>query len=153
MTNMKKPHKNIILFLVGFVVYMLIELIYRQRTYLLMGCCGGVIILILDKINDKISWDVDLLLQGSIGSLVITFFEFIIGELFIHNYIPVMWDYSNMPLNYKGIICLPFSAIWFLLSIGAVFLADAINYYLLNENDTVPYYKMFGKIILKFKEK
>lgn len=145
--------KMMVLFLVGFVVYGLIELIYRGKTYPLMAVCGGVAILILDQINNKISWDVDLLLQGVIGSFVITSMEFIIGELSLHNILPAMWNYSNMPMNYKGIVCLPFSIIWIFLSIFGIFLADAMNYYVLGEKDVVPYYRLFGKKIIVFKEK
>ena len=61
-----------------------------------------------------------------------------------------MWDYSNMWLNYKGIVCLPFSLLWIVLSIVAIFLADSINYYIYKELP-VPYYKLFGKTIIRFK--
>ena len=88
-----------------------------------------------------------------LGSAIITAFELIIGELSLNNILPMMWDYSNLPFNYKGIICLPFSLIWIGISIVAVFLADAINYYFLGEDKEIPYYKLFGKIILRFKEK
>lgn len=148
---MKKINKTLVLFLFGFITYMLIELMYRQYTYFLMGVVGGIAVLLIDKINNKISWDVDILLQGTIGSLIITFFEYAIGELFLNGVLPVMWDYSNVFLNYKGIICLPFSLAWIVLSIVAVILADAINYYLLDDDEVVPYYKLFGKTIFKFK--
>ena len=145
--------KFIVLFSFGFFAYMLIELIYRQYTFILMGVCGGIAIVLLDQINDKISWDTDILIQGACGSLIITFFEYVIGELFLNGVLPVMWDYSNVFLNYKGIICLPFSLIWVVLSIVAVVIADAINYYLLDDEEVVPYYKLFGKTIFKFKSK
>lgn len=149
---MKRVYKTLLLFTVGFITYCAIELCWRGYTYPLMGVCGGVAIVILDKINDKISWDIDILIQGAIGSLLITTFEFIIGTLFLRGILPKMWDYSNMPFNYNGIICLPFSLAWLCLSIMAIMLADAINYYILGENE-VPYYKLFGKTILRFKEK
>ena len=145
--------KFIVLFSFGFFAYMLIELIYRQYTFILMGVCGGIAIVLLDQINDKISWDTDILIQGACGSLIITFFEYVIGELFLNGVLPVMWDYSNVFLNYKGIICLPFSLVWVGLSIVAVVIADAINYYLLDDEEVVPYYKLFGKTIFKFKSK
>ena len=145
--------KKAIMFLVGYCLYVAIEVTYRSYSFWLMGVVGGIMFLLLDQINNKISWDVDILIQGTIGSLIITFFEYVIGELFLHGVLPVMWDYSNVLLNYKGIICLPFSFIWFVLSIIAVIIADAINYYLLDDEEVVPYYKLFGKTILKFKSK
>lgn len=150
---MKKINKILVLFLFGFMAYVTLEVIYRGYSYPLMGFCGAVTILLLGQINNKISWDVDILLQGIIGSLIITFFEFVIGELFLNGVLPVMWDYSNVFLNYKGIICLPFSLAWVGLSIVAVVIADVINYYLLDDEEVVPYYKLFGKTIFKFKSK
>ena len=33
-----------------------------------------------------------------------------------------IWDYSGMPFNYKGQICLPFSILWIFVSIAAIVL-------------------------------
>lgn len=144
--------KKLVLFLVGFCLYITIETLFRGYSYPIMGVCGGLSILILDLINDEISWDTDILLQGVIGSFVITSMEYIIGKLAQYGVFPVMWDYSNMPMNLEGIICLRFSLLWTLLSIVAIFIADAINYYVFNELP-VPYYKLFGKKIIQFKNK
>lgn len=146
-------YKSVVLFLTGFCLYITIEVLYRGYSYPLMGLCGGLAFVLIDKINDKISWDIDILVQGVIGSAIITAFELLIGLISLNGILPMMWDYSNLPLNYKGIICLPFSLIWIGISIVAVFLADAINYYMLGIDEQVPYYKLFGKTILKFKEK
>lgn len=149
---MKKVYKTMFLFIFGFMAYITLEVCWRGYSFPLMGLCGGVAFILIDKINNKISWDIDILIQGTIGSVIITLMEFVIGTLSLHGIVRQMWDYTNVPLNYKGIICLPFSFVWFLISIGAVLLADCINYYILNEED-VPYYKLFGKTILKFKSK
>lgn len=149
---MKKVYKTMFLFIVGFMAYITLEVCWRGYSYPLMGLCGGIAFVLIDKINNEISWDIDILIQGTIGSAIITSMEFIIGTLSLHGVVKQMWNYTNVPLNYKGIICLPFSFVWFLLSIVAVILADCINYYFLNEDD-VPYYKLFGKTILKFKSK
>lgn len=62
-----------------------------------------------------------------------------------------MWDYSNLPINFDGVICLPYSLLWILVSIIGIIVADAINYYVFKIMP-VPYYKLFGKTILKFKK-
>ncbi len=148
----KSLFKTILLFLIGFCTYITIEVCFRGYSYILMGCCGGLIILILDKINDVISWNTDLIIQGLCGSALTTLLELIIGEIALHTeLIPVMWDYSNMPINFDGVICLPFSILWFFISLIAIFIADAINYYVLNEPQ-VPYYNLFGKTIIRFKK-
>ena len=148
-----KVNKNIVLFVVGFMTYITIEVLFRGYSFPLMGLCGGLAIVILDKINNKLSWNTDILIQALIGSLLITFFELVIGELALHtSFVPVMWDYSDVPLNFDGVICLPFSLAWAGLSLVAVFIADAITYYVFEELP-VPYYKLLGKVILRFKEK
>lgn len=143
--------KNTILFLIGFCVYITIEVLYRGFSYPLMGLCAGIAIVILDKINDLISWNVDILWQCLFGALLITLMELIIGKMFLAGYLPVMWDYSSVPLNYQGIVCVPFSIVWMALSFVAIIVADAINYYVFKEKP-VPYYKCFGKVIFRFKE-
>lgn len=150
-TKKKTILKNVVLCYVGFTTYITIETIYRGFSFWQVGICGAIAIILLDKINDYISWDMDILLQGCIGSLIITGMEFIIGNLYLMGIVPKMWDYSNVWLNYKGIICLPFSLIWILLSICAILLADTINYYVFHELP-VPYYKLFGKTIIRFKK-
>lgn len=144
--------RQLILFITGFCLYITIEVCYRGYSYPLMGVCGGIILLILDRINDKISWDMDILLQGCIGSLVTTLFEFVIGSICLILDFNLMWDYSNLPLNFAGIICVPFSLVWIGISIIGIFIADAINYYVFDILP-VPYYKLFGHTILKFKRK
>ncbi len=117
-----------------------------------MGICGGVILMILDYINERFSWDMDLILQGITGSCAITLFELIIGILFISFDLPKMWDYSGIPFNFLGVICLPYSLLWIIISIAGIFLSDAINYYAFNKLP-VPYYKILGKKVIQFEEK
>ncbi len=149
---MDKRYKNDILFIVGFCVYTTIEVLFRGYSYPLMGLCAGLLVNIIDKINDHISWDVDILAQCSIGMFLVTLMEYIIGLIFLKtDLLPVMWDYSNLPLNYKGIICVPFSIAWLGLSFIAILVADAINYYVFAISPC-PYYKLFGRTIIKFKK-
>ena len=105
---------------------------FRGFSYAISGIMGGIAILLLDKINDKISWNLDLLVQALIGSLLITSMELVIGLISKAGYLPIMWDYSNVPFNFYGIICLPFSLAWMLLSAVGIFIADGINYYVFN---------------------
>ena len=150
---MKIIIKNIILFLVGYCAYIAIEVTFRGVSYPLMGICAGLAVIIIDKINDYISWDIDIILQGVIGSIVITIFELIIGEISLRTeLLPIMWNYSNVPLNFDGVVCVPFSLIWIGLSIIGILVADTINYYIINIQPC-PYYKCMGKVVLKFRER
>lgn len=149
----KKLGKNIILFTVGFCLYITMEVLFRGYSFPLMGVCAGLVVVLLDKINDYISWDIDILVQCILGMLMVTIMELIIGTIFLDtNLLPVMWDYSNLPLNFRGIICIPFMALWMILSFIAILVADSINYYVFEEKPT-PYYMLFGKKIIQYKEK
>lgn len=143
----KKVLKFLTLFVVGYCLYVGIEITFRNESYRLMGMTGAIAFIIIDQINNRISWDLDLILQGCIGSLIITGFELVIGEVLKFLNSPPMWDYSNLPYNFHGVICLQFSLLWVLLSIVAVVLADAINYYVLHD-ETQPYYFILTRIFM-----
>lgn len=51
-----------------------------------------------------------------IGAIIITVIELLLGIWFNLLLGEGVWDYSNMPLNFMGQICLPFSLIWLALS-------------------------------------
>ena len=140
-----------VIFIIGFCFYIAIEVCFRGYSYPLMGICGGVILLILDYINERISWDMDLILQGMVGSFFITLFELIVGIVLKSFDFSPMWDYSDIPFNFMGIICLPYSLLWIIVSIAGILLSDAINYYAFKKQP-VPYYKLFGKTLIKFEE-
>ncbi len=142
--------RKLILFLVGFCLYITLEVCFRGYSFVLMGICGGIIFILLDCINEVLPWDTDILIQGSIGSAMITLTELIVGEGLKYLGLSQMWDYSNLPINFDGVICLPYSLLWILVSIIGIIVADAINYYVFKIMP-VPYYKLFGKTILKFK--
>ena len=58
----------------------------------------------------------NILLKSALASLFITALEFMIG--LVVNLIMGLniWDYSKVPLNLLGQICLPFSGVWMGLS-------------------------------------
>ena len=97
---MRRFTKNLVMFFVGFCVYITIETVFRGYSFWQMGICGGLAVVILDKINDRISWDTDLTIQCLCGSVLITAMELVIGLAVKLAGLPAMWDYSNMPLNF-----------------------------------------------------
>ena len=137
--------KNIVMFFAGFCLYITMEVCFRGYSFPLCGVLGGLALILIDKINNRISWDLDLSIQALLGSLLITGLELVFGSIAKYTpLLPIMWDYSNLPANFAGIICLPFSALWILISVVAIFFADAINYYVFND-PVRPYYRLFGK--------
>ena len=148
MKNIRILFKTFFMFLVGYCTYMAMEMTFRSYTFVLMGIVGGISFILIDSINNKLSFNVDILIQCITGSSIITIFELIVGRCLQILHYPEMWNYLNMPLNYKGVICLPFSLLWCIVSLFAILLADSINYYIFHMNPR-PYYKLFGKIIFQ----
>lgn len=135
-TNVIKPF---ILIAIGGLIYSFIEIIYRGYTHWTMVLVGGLAFYLIGRINEHIEWDMPIYKQMAIGSAIITTLEFITGGIVNLILEWNVWDYSNMPLNILGQICLPFSLIWFFLSFLAIVLDDYLRYWLFNEEE--PHYK------------
>lgn len=58
------------------------------------------------------------------GALAITAVELAIGYVVNVRLGWAVWDYSALPLNLMGQICLPFTAVWLLLSIPGIALCQ-----------------------------
>ena len=111
-----------LLFLLGGNLYCITEILYRARTHYSMFFCAGLSVIVLYYIYTQNS-GIRPLQFALIATAVITAFEFIFGIIVNIMLKMNVWDYSGLPLNVLGQICLPFSAIWFVfgLAIYAVF--------------------------------
>lgn len=139
---MKKIFKYLFLAVCGGSLYVLVEFLWRSYSHWTMFLLGGLCFVLIGLLNEMIPWNIPLILQGFIGSfLVITPLEFLVGC--IVNLILKMdvWDYSNIPFNIMGQICLPFSILWIVVAIVAVVLDDFIRWIWFNEEK--PHYKLF----------
>ena len=68
-----------------------------------------------------------LFIKGLIGSSFVTAVEFIFGVVFNIILKKNVWDYSKMPMNIVGQICMPYSCLWVLLSLVCIPFAGVIN--------------------------
>lgn len=130
---MKVFSKEFILFIIGGLLYILIELGYRGHSHWTMFVLGGLCFVLIGGINNYISWDMPVYEQMMIGSVIITVLEFICGCIVNLWFGWDVWDYSNMPYNVLGQICLPFSILWFFISLVAIVADDYIRYWLFDE--------------------
>lgn len=138
---MKKPLKALVLFLCGGLLYFLLEILWRGYSHWTMFILGGVCFVLIGAINELIPWEMPLIVQGWIGSLcIVTPLEFVTGCI-VNLWLGWnVWDYSDMPLNLLGQICLPFCLLWVAVSIAAVVLDDWLRYWWFGEEK--PHYKM-----------
>ena len=133
--------KYVVLFVIGGLIYMSLELLWRSYTHWTMGVLGGICFICLGLINELLSWETPLVLQMFIGSIIITVLEFITGCI-VNLWLGWdVWDYSNLPLNLLGQICLPFSILWYFVSAIGIVIDDYIRYIYFDEE--YPRYKLF----------
>lgn len=110
-----------LVFFIGGVGYMGLETLFRGRTHWSMGLAGGLCAMLLYLIFASVSlsvWAAYL-----IGAAVISAVELAFGLLFNVRLKLNVWDYSFVPFNFMGQICLRFSLVWGLFGIlvwGAV---------------------------------
>lgn len=113
-------------FLTGCFVYSLLEVSSRGFTHWTMTLTGGIILTILYEMFTHLK-KVPLWQKCILGSLIITAAEFTVGVTVNIIFGWNVWNYSDMPLNILGQICLPFTVLWFFLCIPAAFVCNAIQ--------------------------
>ena len=109
-------------FFLGGTSYVLLELLWRGRSHVSMFCAGGLALLLLHGLFLRFA--LPLFAQCLLGGLVITAIEFVAGAIVNVRLKLNVWDYSKMPLNLYGQVCLPFSLLWCLLTLPISFLSS-----------------------------
>ena len=116
-----------LIFISGAIIYMCLELLWRGYTHWTMGVVAGIATVLIGLINEVFPKDTPLLVQAPIASLIITELEYISGEI-LNVYLGLnIWDYSQIPFNVDGQVCLPASLLWMGIGIIAVLLDDFIR--------------------------
>lgn len=138
---MKSILKNLMLFLIGGGIYILLEMVYRGRSHWTMLLLGGVCFLALGYINRFLPWETPLSAQMLIGAAIITALELLTGWLVNIKLGWHVWDYSHLSLNFYGQICLPASIGWFFLSAVGIVLDDVLRWRMFGEDR--PRYRIF----------
>lgn len=135
---MKKVIKTVILFVAGGGLYALIEAVWRlllgrPPTHWAMFFVGGIAFLFVGAINEYLPWDTPFWKQMLIGDILILVDEFVSGSI-LNIWLKLgIWDYSNMPFNILGQICLPFAVAWLALAAVAIVLDDYLRYWFFGE--------------------
>lgn len=138
--QLKQILKLCVLALIGGITYMLIELAWRGYSHISMFILGSICFLLLGGINEFLLWELGFVWQMLIGAGIVTIIELIFG-IVVNVWLELeVWDYSNLPFNFMGQICLPFSFAWTLLSGVAIVVDDYLRYLLFGEEK--PHYKI-----------
>lgn len=125
--------RPLVLIGIGGLIYVLIEILFRGHSHWTMFLVGGLCFWLIGLINEIIPWEMSLWKQCIIGSTIVTVVEFLSGCI-INLWLGWnVWNYSDMPFNLLGQICLPFSIAWVGLALVAIILDDCLRYWLFGE--------------------
>lgn len=113
-----------LIFLTGSCAYPTLEMIWRGRTHYSMALAGGVCMYLINKICCEKLHKHSIYERCAAGAAIITGVEFAAGVIFNGLLGMNVWDYSDMPLNVLGQICLPYSILWVGLSLPAIALCN-----------------------------
>lgn len=134
---MKKAIRKIIeyiaIFIVGAITYMLLEICWRGYTHWTMGILGGIVIILVGLINEVTRKDLPLIIQAPMASIIITLLEYWAGYILNIQLGMNIWDYSDLPFNVDGQVCLYYSLLWMILGIVASVADDLIRWYAFKE--------------------
>lgn len=128
-----KIKKDAIFFAIGSIGYPILELAWRGRTHWSMMLAGGICFVLFSRIAGQFEHR-PLWLKAILCAVAITGVELIFGMIFNLGLHMNVWDYSQVPLNFMGQICLYFTLLWGVL--GALFLplADLLNHKIEQKN-------------------
>lgn len=101
-----------------------------------MFVVGGLCFLLIGGI-DTVFPDMPLLIQSVLGACLVTALELISG-LILNLWLGMgVWDYSYLPLNLMGQVCMAYFFLWILVSLLAVFLEDQLRQRLFQERHPI----------------
>ncbi len=132
--------KYCFLFCVGGGIYYDIEIVWRGFSHWTMFCLSGMCFIFAGLLNEIESWEMPLWRQ-ILQALVFTLCgEFICGCI-VNLWLKWdIWDYSDIPFNLLGQICLPYALLWTPLILVAIVLDDYLRYWFFKEEK--PRYKL-----------
>ena len=131
-----KIWKDTVLGYIGGMIYVVLEIIWRGWSHGSMFVVGGICFVLIGGI-DRVFPEMPLLMQSVLGASVVTAMELISG-LFLNVYLRLgVWDYSALPYNLMGQVCMPYFFLWIMVSLVAVWLDDYLRWRLFRETKMV----------------
>ena len=131
---MRQYLKELFLAAAGGLLYIILELVWRGHSHWTMFALGGLCFALIGPINELIPWCMPLWKQALIGAAIITGLEFLTGCIVNLGLGWHVWDYSGMPLNLLGQICILYILLWIPVSLIAIILDDWLRYWMFDED-------------------
>ena len=106
---MDKIGKYLFLWGLGGTIYYVIEILYRGMSHWSMFVLGGICFLFCGFQGNTTGWSMPFWRQVLCCMVFISSGEFITGILVNKLFRWEVWDYSHIPLNLFGQVCLPYA--------------------------------------------
>lgn len=117
----------VIKLILGGGIYFILEMLVRGRSHWTMILLGGACFLLCGIIHDKSLGKITIWQQMVWCMIVITLLEFMAGVI-VNIFLGWnVWDYSSMPLQVMGQVCVPFMFLWYIISYPAILLNEACD--------------------------
>lgn len=130
---MKNILKNLILILLLGVMYVGIEILWRGYSNIAMIFVGGYAGFCIGMQNESKRKNRSMWVQCLLATLETLYIEFVSGEILNVGLKLNIWDYSNLPFNLDGQVCLLYAVLWFFLMPTAIYADDFLRYKLFHE--------------------
>lgn len=111
-------------FAFGGLSYACLELLWRGRTHWTMMLLGGICTAVLYAINIHCR-QLSIFKRALMGCAFITISELLTGIAVNIVLSWNVWDYSRVPFNFLGQICLLYCAVWFALCLAVLSAMEA----------------------------
>ena len=102
---------RLLMLLCGALGYGLLEVFWRGYTHWSMLVAGGICLPAIDCIDRTVGGISDGA-KAFCAALLITGIELVLGLVFNIMLEQQVWDYTAVPFNFYGQICLPFFLVW-----------------------------------------
>lgn len=130
---MKKYYKFIFLWLLGGSIYYFFEILFRGFSHWSMFILGGLCLAFFYYQGRMMQWRESLAKQTLRCMIFVTGMEFITGIIVNKYWGMDVWDYSEMPFQLFGQICLPFALVFGGISVIGIILTGYIAYWFFGE--------------------
>lgn len=134
MTRYSNAVLSVLLWFFGGTVYFLLEVAYKtatghpERISWTMLVLAVVLCVPVERAGYQLPWKTPLWLQAAVCAALVTVTEFIAGCV-LNVWLGMgIWDYSGLPLNLLGQVCLPFTAVWWVLCAVFIPVFDWLRY-------------------------
>ena len=131
---LKNISEYLVLWAVGGCIYYGIEVLFRGFSHISMFMLGGLCMQFFTWQGRLTEWQDALPRQITRCTIFVVSMEFITGIIVNKWYHLAVWDYSDMPLQLCGQICLPFMILFACLCAVGIYLSANILHLLYGED-------------------